>query len=514
MKIFINQIVILSFFLLSIPLSAQYFSEESNEFNIDTKIPNVSNWCPEAGVYYLPGQEIYLNYTIYENNLTTVELGFSSEENGAVQVLQTLPPTGPVNVTIPNVPTTFARLYIIAKDSYGHVNNYPIPWEGYFNIGAATQTLFIPQGWSGISLAYVPVNNDLSSMFADYMGNISVIQDLQNIFWPGGGVFTLNEWDVFQGYFIHANTTFTAQIEGSSTACDQWGYIPEGWGLIPIIAECDLDAENFFWWNLWSSQIIKEAAGWRVFWPEYNVKTLEVLERGKSYLVYSTMANNDFIYQPCWEEESARAISHAHTPESWNEPVCTPNSHIIVIPENVVAGSGFDETAIIGVFNNAGLCAGVASLAEKNVAVFGDIPFTEEIEGMLANEIMHFYIWNHKKEIPVTLEFDQDFERNNGAFSANGLSVVSKIKVSPTGFKDINDSYITIFPNPAKEAFYIKTNITGNSMLDIIDARGHTVLHTDYSGERKFDLRNLSPGIYYIKIYNDDGMMTKKIVME
>ena len=125
---------------------------------MDTKNPSVSNWCPFDGDYYLPGQEIYLGYDIWENNLTTVELGFSSEEGGGdIQILQVLPADGPVYITLPNVETSFAKLYIIANDAFGHETYHPIPFEGYLTLGAATQTLELPGGWAGISSAYYPL---------------------------------------------------------------------------------------------------------------------------------------------------------------------------------------------------------------------------------------------------------------------------------------------------------------------------------------------------------------------
>jgi hypothetical protein len=250
--------------LISVSLYGQSFSDISNAFDMDTRAPDVSTWCIEQGDYFMPGQELLLTFYLWEDNLLSVELGYSVEIGGDIQVLQILPYPEPAIITIPEVPhTSFARLYIIAKDIYGHETFAPIPDEGYFNIGPHVHSIDVPVGWSGISNPMFPVDPDVGDILADVTNDVVILQDMENVYWPGGNVFTLLNWEIFKGYLIKAQNPFGIDLEGTSmNKCMWYGWtFPEGWELFSVPGKCDLDAQQFFEWNLWSSIIIKEAAG-------------------------------------------------------------------------------------------------------------------------------------------------------------------------------------------------------------------------------------------------------------
>nr|NQU91049.1 T9SS type A sorting domain-containing protein [Bacteroidota bacterium] len=497
-------------------MHGQYFSEFSNSFPMDTKIPSVSNWCPFAGDYYLPGQEIYLEYDIWESNLTSVELGFSSTEGGNIQVLQTLPFEGPVTITLPNVSTSFAKLYIIAKDAYGHVNYHGIPNDGYLNFGAATQTLNLPAGWSGISLAYVPLDPDPVVIFADIISDIIILQDLEHIYWPGGNVFTLSAWDIFDGYVIKTNNPATIDVQGTSLECDDmWGEVPEGWGLIPIVAGCDLDAENFFWWNLWSSVIIKEACGWRVFWPAYNIKSLVVCERGKSYFVYSTMANGDFGWSPCYEGDRSTEFDDIVIPGSWNNPTSSASSHIIAFPQDVLSEAGITENMILGAFNFDGVCVGASPAKAFHITVFGDDITTEAVEGMTVGEPVYLRAWNPeaKKELLLTPDFDFSLP-DQGLFSGNGMSAVTGLKVGALGVDDLSGNKVSMYPNPSTGLLTIEIHVGTEYQITITDVKGSDVASQMIDGKTTLDLTHLQKGIYFVKATSGNIVMVRKLVLK
>jgi|GEM_PF-3003430 len=519
MKTIKTQIALLIMLLASAGVWGQYFSDVSNAFDMDTKVPYVSSWCIEEGSYFMPGQEIIITFSLSEGNFLSVELGFSDVEGGDIQILQTLPYPEPAFITIPEVPyTAFAKFYIIAKDTYGHENYYPIPYEGYFNIGPHIQSVDVPVGWSGISNPMFPVDSYVGNILANVMNDVVILQDMENVYWPGGNVYTLSNWEIFKGYLIKAQTPFSVDLEGTSmNNCIWYGLtFPEGWFLFSVPGKCDLDAQQFFDWNLWTSEIIKEAAGWRVLWPDYNINTLEVLERGKSYFIKSDWANEDWAPNPCWEGEDRILIKEPDTPHAWNKPYQTPLSHTIAIPENVVNSNKLPDDAIIGAFSQEGLCVGISPVEAYHLTVFGNDPTTETIDGMLPNDMIYFKVWglDGQNEMELIPEFDLAVGWSDGTFVPDGLSVITGFKLEALSVDDFSAQRIGLHPNPASTIVYITTGGGQNFHMEMVDNRGSVVYESSFNSRCTIDLTNHAPGLYFVKIFNEETFSMKKLMVK
>ena len=90
---------------------------------------------------------------------------------------------------------------------------------------------------------------------------------------------------------------------------------------------------------------------------------------------------------------------------------------------------------------------------------------------------------------------------------------------SPTGIANEIVSGIDIYPNPAKDYLNIDVTDRKNKLdrLSIYNIYGQTVYFSekiDYS--KKIDISSFSPGIYFIKIYNNTGeeLIVEKIIIE
>jgi hypothetical protein len=56
-----------------------------------------------------------------------------------------------------------------------------------------------------------------------------------------------------------------------------------GWNLIPILSTCEIPITALF--AIPQTIIVKDAAGYQMYWPEKGIHSLEMLQPGKSYLV-------------------------------------------------------------------------------------------------------------------------------------------------------------------------------------------------------------------------------------
>jgi len=96
-----------------------------------------------------------------------------------------------------------------------------------------------------------------------------------------------------------------------------------------------------------------------------------------------------------------------------------------------------------------------------------------------------------------------------GCEAASALPIILKLEEP-----QIND--YALFPNPASGQLHIRSALKGNTSIDITNALGKKV----YSAEQNFnnnstidvDVRNFSPGIYFVKFQNQDRTIQKRFV--
>ncbi len=120
--------------------------------------------------------------------------------------------------------------------------------------------------------------------------NLIIIQNLNGDYFQPDGGNTLENWNYLDGYFIKINSAENLEITG---------YYPEiktiqlsaGWNLIPVLSSQEVPIADLFAGNINYVEIIKEAVGLNMYWPQKQIFTLQVFIPGKSYLV---KANQEF----------------------------------------------------------------------------------------------------------------------------------------------------------------------------------------------------------------------------
>ena len=80
--------------------------------------------------------------------------------------------------------------------------------------------------------------------------------------------------------------TEPATILFAGTAAQQTLQLKAGWNLIPVLSRCDVDVAMLF--ADVDMEIVKEVAGWQLYWPFQSINTLGMLLPGKAYLVKMT----------------------------------------------------------------------------------------------------------------------------------------------------------------------------------------------------------------------------------
>jgi uncharacterized repeat protein (TIGR02543 family) len=82
------------------------------------------------------------------------------------------------------------------------------------------------------------------------------------------------------------------------------------------------------------------------------------------------------------------------------------------------------------------------------------------------------------------------------------------------GIETITNDEIQIYPNPVKDILIIENGELKIENVEITDLSGRIVVSCQSSVFSSINVSNLSQGAYFVKIYTDKGVVTKKIVKE
>ena len=184
---------------------------------------------------------------------------------------------------------------------------------------------------------------------------------------------------------------------------------------------------------------------------------------------------------------------------------------VIILNPGLVGGAGFGTSYFdlirvikLGNTNNCNLTI--------------DNSITINDSSLMANENNAFYQWldcdNNFAILPG--EFNQAFiAPSNGSFAA----IISKAGcidtsqcfnvISYLGTENLENSQLSVFPNPTNGLINIELEDFKNASLRVIDTHGHLVYKTNNinSNVYQFEL-NTGPGFYFIEI-NTDGILQK-----
>ena len=363
----------------------------------------------------------------------------------------------------------------------------------------------LPPGWTGISTPKSPWNTDVETIFQPIQPYLTILQNQSGIYWPGQNINTLGNWDVESGYLIKTN-----QYVGLNIACSRQSIatldVGAGWNLIPVLSENPVDIASVFAGA--DTKIVKEAAGWRVFWPEYGINTIGSLQPGKSYFASMNAAGMlNFL--------SGGSDAGAETdqlPENlpWDMPVFTPGTHVVAF--NASAAASLEDGDLLAAFTSSGGIAGIGS--GKVLCLFGDDVLTTEKDGFEDAEPFRLRLYRPSTGEILDLEtiFDP-LAQDAGFFRENGVSVVTSLKLSPTGMVDQIHAGLSIYPNPTTGPIHI-SGIDCNMSVTVFDAHGNKVMQQEMHTGGTLDLSLLSKGIYQIRIASDSYVFTEKNILD
>lgn len=147
------------------------------------------------------------------------------------------------------------------------------------------QTITIPAGWSGISGFIEPFESDIEFIMSPAIQELIIMYNLEGeTLFPEEEINTIINWDRLSGYVVKTNGETQITLCGADLN-NRTLQLTSGWNLIPVLSENNLPIANVFNPVMNQLVIIKEVAGVDLFYPEFGITTLSILQSGKAYLV-------------------------------------------------------------------------------------------------------------------------------------------------------------------------------------------------------------------------------------
>ncbi len=134
-------------------------------------------------------------------------------------------------------------------------------------------------------------------------------------------------------------------------------------------------------------------------------------------------------------------------------------------------------------------------------------------DSAIAGTNYHNHGLNFTPSTPGTLNIDVPRSTINGCDSIVHVTLV----VTDGNGVDLRylDKHITLFPNPADNAFTVNSSADIIRELTLYDNNGKAVWHQNVNDyETQVNVENLAPGLYFVRLTMPNGILTKKLIVQ
>ncbi len=128
------------------------------------------------------------------------------------------------------------------------------------------------------------------------------------------------------------------------------------------------------------------------------------------------------------------------------------------------------------------------------------------------NILLHVHATQNPNLLCITV--DEEEAANTGEYPYSQWSVDAYLFYSENcvlGTESIENTNIDLFPNPITAILYIENTTYTIDKIEVLDLLGKTVI-TKKKDFTQIDFSNLRTGIYFVKFYAGEAVLTKKVV--
>jgi len=380
-----------------------------------------------------------------------------------------------------------------------HATLTVLPW---------TQVIPLEGAVNGASTYLDLIEDDVATIFADLDLNAVEFYAPTQVYVPGGVSFA---WDEAKGAKVSLNDGFPTDVtvQGWPTL----GYelaLPAGWSLMPVWSYDVVSADDVLG-QLGDDLIAAFSMDYSgIYWPAYNIYTLENLVPGSAYLV--ALANAGTVsFDVAKSDASAPAyVPYPRNLTSWNDVTMSGIQHNIAITASAL--SSLQVGDVIGAFNQDGAIAGMVEVTSLNQNIALRLYGSETVaEG----DVLNFKVYRNGDVFDAEAIFDPNMPNTN-VFAKEGLSAITGFKAGVTSVNDITANLnVSLYPNPATDFVNIETNFEIKN-LKVVNYVGQVVFNQEINQVNyQINTSNFGTGMYFVQIENAEGVViTKRLTVK
>ena len=380
-----------------------------------------------------------------------------------------------------------------------------------FNIDR-TQTIHVNEGWSMISSNVLLAGESIETVMSDISNSIFVVKNDQgDVYWPEWSLNTIGSWKTGAAYLIKSSIASELEVIGQPLLPEITPiHLNEGWNMMAYLPNLPSNTEQALEDIVDNVIIVKDADG-NVYWPEYNLNSIGLLEPGKGYQLKVT-SDITFSYPKVDEEErlnlQTNPILHHYT-----APKNTGSNMTLLIPNSAWVEEPNLGDEIVAYDANFNVISSVVYSGSNQVlTLWGDDSTTDVKEALATGESFYLNLWH--KETNTTSKLDvYSYSQGSGLYSENDIQIISSIGNGfelRTGTLQLK----ALIPNPSAGSISIAlTNPIDQKLeIEIYNQLGQIVFHTEsvnyVAGNQSILIEpsHLESGSYFVKVLSNNDL--------
>jgi hypothetical protein len=353
------------------------------------------------------------------------QLGTSTNFNNPIVSAETI--TEP-SYTVDQLNYSRRYYWRVRAENYGGLSE----WSQVFTFTTLqlSDTLRVPleSNWNMISSYVEPDDPEIKSIFGEIENTSLFVKDKTgNVYWPFVDIDEIDGWEVTESYQVYLDAPDTLLFIGSIVDPSDIVYeLNRGWNYPSYLHPEPMSIDTAFASIRSDIELVKTHTG-LLYWPEFFVNTIGVLQPGQGYQMYIN-ENAQFVY-PSISVEASRRVGelsasgggHDQSPQFYIPAYTNTGESAVLLVECAGAEDG-DEVAVWDTLNNL-IGSGTVLNNRAAVTVWGDNSRTvDRKDGAYPDEPLMLTLWS----IQETIEYD---------LSINSIVDVIGDSVYPTGLR-------------------------------------------------------------------------------
>jgi len=447
---------------------------------------------------------------------------YVSQWQSGIVIVDITDPQNPEEIGFYDTPGNANNLAVM--DQYAFVAD----WTN-FAIYDCSEALAVPvrdievafrEGWNMISINVVPqlgINGNVIEMMQQLRvdednHHVILMKDSNGRFYaPAWNFNSIRHWNLDEGYKVKVDEEVVATWEGIGIPAQAEIHVEEGWNLVAYFPTYELNAEADDYYALSSiidDVILARDENGRFLLPSEGFSNMPAWQPSKGYQIWLS-EDADLVYP---EEQEERDMSFSTTFDGhWTEP--TPGDENMSLIVNLNSGYQPEPEDQIAAFSRKGQLIGVGkAIGDKfGVAVWGDDPTTEDLDGVGEGEEFEIRLWSERLNREIMLE-------EKPIYKARDFATIDATVNIPIP----EEFYLSsAFPNPfnaqTKLSFGIPEmtdvnisilDVTGRIVAEIVNGKIEAGHHT-----ATWDGSEFSSGVYLINLKTATSSLTTKATL-